>query len=164
MIERRSGEFSWWMAILAVNVLFIGVTLLAPYPGDAGPSEVQGWMEEAAMVLHLGREMNVGVWWSGLLLVLLSVLCYELFSTGERRETWPWACLAFLFAGFAFDELGSVHERVFSSDRFGMIFGVVAVGGLLFLPAFWRLLRSSDTRRATLVLIAGLMVTVSAVP
>ncbi|MCH7744813.1 MAG: hypothetical protein IIC84_01925 [Chloroflexi bacterium] len=64
--------------------------------------------------LLLSNENNIAVWWSGFLLMLLSVHAFDGYVL--HRETKPlvakgWAALSLLMIIFSADEISSLHER-----------------------------------------------------
>ncbi len=69
----------------------------------------------ALRIPFLGGENNVGAWWSGMLLLLLSLLAYDghaSYKTTSPRLAQAWAVIASILVFFSLDEIGSLHERL----------------------------------------------------
>ncbi|MGH7797421.1 MAG: hypothetical protein ACREQ2_21395 [Candidatus Binatia bacterium] len=71
--------------------------------------------------LNLTAENVAAVWYSGMILLLIglaALLCFHVDSEVEaenrfRKMLRPgWLLIAITFAGFSFDEIGSIHERL----------------------------------------------------
>jgi hypothetical protein len=139
---------SWWHGLIAINIFFVLMTVMAAY---VPRSEPIGFLFRA---FSLGFEMNIGAWWSGVYLLSAALLAYELYGNSLEKNRVPWLILAIIFAGLSLDEIGSIHERVGGWS----IIIPVGLAGVLFLGyALVLLYRNPDTRRTCLMLFAALV-------
>ena len=95
----------------------------------------------------LQNEMNLAVWWSGAQLMLGALLMYERASVGRSDERWAWVILAVVSAGLAFDEIGSIHERLGRRGSWKPLFLVAVLLGFALMWALVRLARNPSHRR-----------------
>lgn len=104
--------------------------------------------------------MTLGVWWYGVHLLATSLIWLE---KSRRTVKSRFVCLffSFLFAGFAFDEMASVHERLLG-DWITIVL-LFTVGGILFSYVNFRLYRKGNQKTAAAILL-GIGVMVLAVP
>lgn len=113
--------------------------------------------------LTLAYEMNIGVWWIGLHLLLAALISYELFSTTESRQKWCWLFISITFLGLFADEVGSIHERVFGLD-WDLISIIFLIGGGAFIYAIWQLFDRKESRTSAVLILVGMGMMASAVP
>lgn len=146
----------WWAWLALASAAFINATgsswfsWLAPtWPGaHAVLAHIRPWLD-------LGLENNLGVWWSGALLFLGSMLMFEVSVGAPAEARRPFAVLGLLSLGLCLDEVMSIHERL--SQRWGwsplIAIGLVAAGFLGW--ALQALALQPGRRRATLLVLAG---------
>lgn len=142
--NRSMSALAWAVVFfLAVDILLVVVTGLAA-TGASGRIVNQ---------LNLGLENNAAVWWSSATLLLAALLFFDSAFRHPRHRT-AIVAIAFLLAILSFDEMGSLHERIFTGSYWSYVpYGLA--GGLLFLFAFWRLYRDESTRSISLLLFIG---------
>jgi hypothetical protein len=146
----------WWAWIALASAAFIYATgsswfsWLAPtWPrAYAVLGHIRPWLD-------LGVENNLGVWWSGALLFLGSMLMFEVAIGAPAEARRPFAILGLLSLGLSLDEVMSIHERL--SEHWGwsplVAIGLVAVGLLGW--ALHALALRLGRRRTTLLVLAG---------
>ena len=105
------------IAVLAAVNLII---LLAMYLHRTGALGSDWRVDMVAGEFNLAGENKFSVWYSSMLLLLVSLgalgcFALELQQRQEMRErvlSYGWALVALLFVGLSLDELGSIHERI----------------------------------------------------
>lgn len=144
------------MWIIAIDLVLLTATVLrqhVPFKSRAS--------RELISFLDLGREMNFGAWWAGIILFLVALICYEVASTSpDRKRMLAWCSVSVLFLGLSLDEMASIHERV--ELGWGVIaIGVVALIAWLVL-APWVLFKEQDTRWSAIIILAGFILMATA--
>lgn len=115
MNNTRSVSNEWVYWFLSVDVACVLVTSLLRYiPHE---SNIIGYSTFKLLLrqVELGVEMNIGSWWPGLNIFFAALISYEIFSVMEDKRKFSWLILSIVFLGLSVDEVGSIHERVFSS-------------------------------------------------
>ncbi len=143
-MPRRASAVSrvpWWTWIIAVDaVLAALITFGTGFPRTRLWLTVLDWFA-------LQNEMNLAVWWSGAQLMLAALLMYERASVGRSDERRAWLILAVVSAGLAFDEIGSIHERLGRRGSWKPLFLVAILLGFALMWALVRLARNPSHRR-----------------
>jgi len=144
---KRPVSVPWWIWLIVVDVFLVIMTALYPHiPDIYGKSRLMG-------PFNLAVEMNIAVWWSGIGFVVLSVVAYEHFCTGNNMpERMAWLSLSILLAALFCDEIGSLHERAGGFSRL-LPYGVAAASLLTF--ALIMLYRKAETRRTSFLVLSG---------
>ena len=155
-----SNEWVYWF--LSVDVVCVLVTSLLRYMPHE--SNIIGYSTFKLLLrqVELGVEMNIGSWWLGLNIFLAALISYEIFSVMEDKRKFSWLILSIVFLGLSVDEVGSIHERVFSS--WYVILGVFLVGIIPFAYAIWELFRARESRKSAVLILIGFGVMTLAVP
>lgn len=159
---QRLGDKPWWWVVGGVTLLYLPLTWAAD---QFRPQSPYIW------VFSLGSEMNLASWWSGLLLMLISLMSFDLARRAHGRDRLLTAGLVALGAVFMLlfmDEVGSFHERRYLFEPFmpglhgdAVYVPFVAVGGLLTLlglVALWRRPHVAGRAVWMIVLAFGLFV------
>ncbi|MBT8294623.1 MAG: hypothetical protein KJN70_15255 [Eudoraea sp.] len=97
---------AWWKLIITIDVLFVIATIFLTYNYNLP-------------ILHyfnLGGELNIASWWSGISLLLASLLSYELFSIKHDKTKFSWLIFSLIFLALYWDEIGSLHERIMQNS------------------------------------------------
>lgn len=146
-LNRQLKSLAWWKWIVIIDLILISITALAKYNPNLP-------------VLHyfnLGLEMNFAAWWSSMNLLLAAVLSYELFCSQKNGTKNAWLVISFVLCALSWDELGSLHERVFQGSWSNYIpYGLVGIG--LTIYALIKLFSQPNTRKsAFLILIAFIL-------
>ena len=162
MNNTRSVSNEWVYWFLSVDVVCVLVTSLLRYiPHE---SNIIGYSTFKLLLrqVELGVEMNIGSWWLGLNIFFAALISYEIFSVMEDKRKFSWLILSIVFLGLSVDEVGSIHERVFSS--WYVILGVFLVGIFPFAYAIWELFRARESRKSAVLILIGFGVMTLAVP
>ena len=149
---------NWQVLVFAINLFLILVTAILPYMGNS-------FLKWGVLNrLNLGTEMNLAVWWSGSLMLLVGIIAYEL-SNWDIYSRSAWVILAILFSLLSLDEIGSIHERVGN-----LIVGLAAylmialLAGSALILASWILWKNKRDRYGLMLLLSGIAFLVSAAP
>jgi hypothetical protein len=144
-------EVPWWVWFICIDsILVVNSVLLVYFPRDAFVSEIAYY---AWANLSLSAEMTFAVWWSGLSILLVGLVCYENFSESKGLDRFAWLVLSVLFTLLSLDEIGSIHERALESGVSMLIF--VFIGSLFLLPAFGALIYNEKTRETGILIFIG---------
>lgn len=152
----------WVFWFVIIDGILVFVTALMKYIPSEASVTGYGTIRLLLRQMSLGIEMNVGVWWLGMHLFLATLISYEIFSSQETKNRFAWLFFSVIFLGLSVDELGSIHERVFSN--WGVILGIFLIGVVAGVYAIWQLLRTKESRRSAVLLLVGLGLMTSAVP
>lgn len=137
----------WWAWILIADIFMVVITIVHKYPLRFPGKWVLSYP------FNLANEMNLATWWSGIVLLAVGLVCYELFCRGglpsSRRA---WLLLAAVFAGLSLDEIGSIHERL---GGFSKILPIAAVLAMLLVLTLLTLSRNAETRTPSLFIGTG---------
>lgn len=152
----------WWSWVVGGNILMIAVTAFFPYIHH----DFLKWI--VFNHLNLAGEMTLAAWWSGILFLVVGLLAYEQASQ-EQDTRLAWSLFALLFVCLSFDELGSLHERLSSTNAgwvpllpFALPATVVTVYAI---RQLWRHAGHHKQHRQSIVLFAvGLLLIASAAP
>ena len=99
------GGASWWKVVWLINTMFLLATL---HVGSEWPGEF------FLRPLHLGNEMNLGSWWSGMQLLMFGLLAHSLsrmLAERDRKGSRAFMILGLIGLALYCDEIGSIHER-----------------------------------------------------
>ena len=130
----------WWYFIAGVGGFFVLWTLLTPVLPDAE------WLGVPKQSFNLGLELNLGVWWSSMLLASAMLWALVLSrKVGEDRLGWTGVAVA--LGVLTIDEMSSFHER---SDETWLL-PLAGVALVLFALALLRIARSGRTLPAVLI-------------
>jgi hypothetical protein len=170
----RKHIATWVGAIAALNLFVLVVMYL--HLTRTLPSDWR--VRYIARQFSLAPENNLAVWYSSMLLLLVSLGAIGCFVVEfqqrppgrERVLTYGWAMIALLFLGLSLDELGSIHERIptlgglhspFSGLRgwVGVLAVPIALVGL-FVMAF-AALRVRLSPAASVLMLLGLLLFLS---
>lgn len=106
--------------------------------------------------------MTLAVWWSGVLMFVTSLACYERASQSSGDTVAAWSFFAIVFVGFAVDEMASIHERLLSN--WGIVIPLLLAGGVGVVGALWKLSQKDGMRLNALFLLIGIGLMASAAP
>lgn len=162
MDSSRSIKSKWIYWFLVVDIIFALATILIRYIPSEADITGYGTVRLLLRQMDLGFEMTVGAWWLGLHLFLAALIFYEVFSTQEGKNQFSWLFLSVVFLGLSVDEVGAIHERVFSS--WGVIIGIFLLGAIPFVYAIWQLLCTKGSRKSAVLIIVGFGIMTLAVP
>jgi hypothetical protein len=104
--KKYTSSIPWWYWVAFIDVIFLIISVMARH----GVEFPQSWRLYAAF--NLGIEMNLAVWWSGILLATISLLCYEFHLNKIKGFSRPWLSLSVVFLVLSIDEICSLHERM----------------------------------------------------
>lgn len=154
-LHKKMGWPSW---VFAINLFLILVTAILPYMRSSSLK----W--SVFNRLNLANEMNLAVWWSASLILLVAIIAYEL-SKWDVDSRSAWVILAILFCLLSLDEIGSIHERVgnLALGQPAYILTAVLAGSALSV-ASWILWKKKSDRSGLVLLLTGIALLVSAVP
>lgn len=86
----------------------------------------------------LSHENSLAGWYCGMLLLAISVFCYDGWQLNRRsqpRVARSWLLLALVMIAFSFDEMGSIHERL-EELEYGILLGLLPAA-VLVVAALW---------------------------
>ena len=160
-VARSFEGLPWWGWLLAINSLLVLATvahhkLVLNY-------SIHFYLRQ----VDLAIEMNFAAWWSGVLLLGLGLLSYEIFSGKGERSRFAWLLLAIAFVLLSIDEIGSIHERIedwLLESPFPTVdpYVPVAALGLLLIPLpLVVLARDRRTRKTAGLLLVGFLLLAS---
>lgn len=157
-MNKRLTTIPWWAWLMSVSILLIMMTALFSYVRH----DFLRWI--VVNHFNLAGEMTLAAWWSGVLLLLVVLLAYEM-SGREGEPGHAWRILAALFVLLSFDEIGSLHERAgnTTAGTLGLLLAGI-VGGSAFLYACWILWQQGRDRKGVVLLLLGGAVLASAAP
>ncbi len=146
----------WWLWGCLGSAVFVHAT------GSTWYSWLEPlWPRAHAVLAHvrpwldLASENNLGVWWSGALLFLGSMLLLEVAGEAPPEERRAWTLLGLPSLGLSIDEVASIHERL--SAHWGWT-PLLAIGIVSLALLGWSLLalaRRFGRWRAVLLVAAG---------
>lgn len=135
----------WQHVIWAVNGFVLLITASSYYL----PDFPHNW--RVFPPFDLSGEMNLAVWWSGMLLLAAAGLFYELGSTRRDGTARAWLAMAFIFAVLSCDEISSLHERIETFLYLPLGLVLITQAGY----SCWVLLSRPETRRTIGLIIGG---------
>ena len=103
---KSTSTTPWWYWVVFIDVFLLLISVAARHDVDFP----QAWRFYSAF--NLSKEMNLSVWWSGMLLATISLLCYEFYTNKIKGFDRPWLSLAAVFFILSIDEICSFHERL----------------------------------------------------
>ena len=158
MAAQKSIRFlPWWVWLLAINLFLVVVTVA--HHKLVLTDSIHFYLRQ----VDLAIEMNFAAWWSGVLLLGLGLLAYEIFSSEQGRSQWAWLSLAIAFTALSIDEIGSIHERIedWLPEQWLPVvdpYLPVAIVGLLLIPyPLVQLAQSKATRKTAMLLLVGFL-------
>ena len=125
--KKITSSIPWWYWVAFIDFFLLFITLIRRYDVDFP----QAWRFSA---FDLAAEMNLSVWWSGMLLATISLLCYEFYLNQKKGFDRQWLSLSVVFLILSIDEICSFHERL----SLTVLIGVYAP--LMFLLALYPLI------------------------
>jgi len=141
--RKGSAQLSWWNVIIGIDIFLVVASVIKVYFPDS--SSIQ-WFGRP---FNLAVEMNLAVWWSGLCIAALGLLCYELFCTTPKEEKSAWLAMSILLMGLSLDEVGSLHER--SGGWFNLLpYAIICL--TLFSYFFIKLINIPGKRKSALLI------------
>ena len=106
-IAKLSKPIPWWFWVAGINLFLVFASVYQ----HTFPLSTLG--ERIFRQFDLGEEMNLGAWWSAMVLFSIGLLCYELYcNRANRTRKVAWLLLPIAFTCLSIDEIGSVHERI----------------------------------------------------
>lgn len=138
---------SWWHLLVAVYLFLFVATTIFPYFPDSRFK----WF--IMFNFTLSAEMNLAVWVSGISLLAMALLAYELFSRKSVASRYAWLVLAIVFLGLSLDEIGSLHERII--DEWRTMIPYLAVGAVLLAFSLGQLFYRKETRKTAVLILVG---------
>ncbi len=135
-------QHEWCKWIIGVDLFLVAFTVIVTY---------MNWLPWIRF-FHLGHELNAATWWSGISLLSLSLLAYELFCTKKDDTKTAWLILSLLLLALSLDEIGSIHERV---GGWSVLWKFAVVGTLLLAYSMITLFRSKESKRSATFLMIG---------
>ncbi|MFQ6113215.1 MAG: polysaccharide deacetylase family protein [bacterium] len=154
LLQNRWSAF-WFYGILLINLFLVLITGF----GDQ-IQQVNGALRSTGN-FSLRGENNVASWWSGMLLLIISLHAfdgYKLLRSQQPKAARGWALIALLFLMLSADEISSIHERANAILGLGpwlslLPFAVIMITMLIF--ALISLSSSKDQRTRVRLLILG---------
>ncbi len=113
--------------------------------------------------IDLAIEMNFAAWWSGVLLLMLGLLAYEIFCHRNEQSKIAWLFLSIAWTCLSLDEIGSIHERIedwLPENWLGIVdpYVPVAILGILLVPyPLIKLFQRIETRKTAILLLSGFL-------
>ena len=138
-------KFLWWKWIIISDFILIVGTLLYYYI----PNNIWNFSGRIFSPFNLQNEMNFAAWWSGIVLLIISLLLYQTSHKNEENKR-SWLTLSFIFFFLFLDEIGSIHERL---DKGLFILGVIGIAVIFF--ALRDLFKKPATRKTALFILLG---------
>ncbi len=138
---KKIDAIPWYYWIIGIDFFFILITFVASYRYVP-----YSWN------FFLGHERTIGTWWSGICLLSLALLSYELFSMKKDATKTAWLALSFLFLALSWDEIGSFHERV---GDWSVLWKFAVIGGICLAYSLIILFRTEETRRSGWLIMIG---------
>ncbi len=154
-IATRLNRLPWWLWIAAINLVLVVAT--AMHHKLVLTDRIHFYLRQ----IDLAIEMNFAAWWSGVLLLILALLAYEIYGTPKEPAKSAWLFLAIAWALLSLDEIGSLHERIEDWMPESWLPWVdpyipIAVVGLLLVPyPLIRLFSQKATRKTATLLLLG---------
>ena len=156
MASKSMRFFPWWGWLLTINLSLVIITVV--HHKLILTDSIHFYLRQ----FDLAIEMNFAAWWSGVLLLGLGLLAYEIFSN-EQRADLTWLMLAIAFTALSIDEIGSIHERIedwLPESWLPVVdpYWPVAILGMLLIPyPLVQLFRKAATRKTALMLLIGFL-------
>lgn len=156
--SQRTLATYWFCSVAVLCIGLVGATALNVLGTLSGPT---AWLLSK---ITLTNENNVGAWWSGMLLALLSLHAYDGYALLRRSEPGAargWMLLAAVLLFLSFDEIGSIHERLGQLSRalslgsWSLMLSVGAVLAAMFFRALTLLWRAQCERRKVRWIVLG---------
>ena len=138
-VHFKNKRTPWWVWIVAGHLCLLTVTGL----GILDPDWPYLW--RLRLTMRLTHEMNLGAWWSGICLLAVGLISFQLSSTKKTEFRRSWLALALIATGLSLDEIGSLHERLLGNKV--IFYGTVAFGILVILPILRNFVKNPATRK-----------------
>ncbi|MCP4418739.1 MAG: hypothetical protein GY805_19145 [Chloroflexi bacterium] len=139
-------SLSWQRQLALIYLIFVVATAIFPH----FPDSQFKW--HLLFNFTLSAEMNLAVWLSGISLLLLALLSYELFSVRTVANK-SWLILSAIFFALYLDEVGSLHERII--DDWSSLIPYAAIGFILLSYALIPLFGREDTHKTAVFILIG---------
>lgn len=152
MLIKTLGKISWWTWILGINIFLALATIFRNYQYFYPDTQILGPLGDVAALFNLSAEMNFAAWWTGICLLAAGLLAYEIFCVQPKRAGAAWLSIVVLMSGLAWDEIGSLHERIGSFSSL-LPYGLGVVGLLTY--ALVKLFKYKETQRSALFILLG---------
>jgi len=158
MLISSLKKIKWWVWFIIIDSLLVILTGLALHMKSGG---LVGFLHQN---FRLDIEMNLAVWWAGACLMNGALLSYELYKTEsqESKRNYHWIILCIILFGLSFDEIGSIHERIF--ENWTALIITAFFGALFFIPILWKLIFTNRTHRSGIFLAVGFGLMALAIP
>jgi hypothetical protein len=135
---------TWWKLIITIDVFLIIATIFLTY----------NYRLPVLHYFNLGGEQNIAAWWSGISLLLASLLSYELFSVKHDRTKFSWLILSLIFLALYCDEIGSLHERIMQ-DSWADYYPYGIAGICLSTYSFVNLFTGNKNKKSGILILLG---------
>ena len=153
----RSKSWLFWFVLADIFVIL--VTILEVYVPNDVDILCYGTLLSLANEVTLKNEVTFGVWWAGVHLIIAALISFEIYQ--KRRRSIPWLFYSIIFAGLAFDEMCSIHERFL--HNWYVIGAIFMVGVIPFLYSKFKLYIEGKFKTIVLVSV-GVGMMASAAP
>ena len=135
---------AWWKWIITIDVLFIIATIFLTY----------NYKLPILHYFNLGGELNIAAWWSGIALLLASLLSYELFSIKHDKTKFSWLIISLILFALYLDEIGSLHERIMQNSWADYYpYGITGICLLTY--SFVNLFTSNKNKKSGILILLG---------
>ena len=143
----KRAFLTWQRPLAIIYLIFIVATTIFPNLPDSR------FKWHILFNFTLSAEMNLAAWLSGVSLLMMALLSYELFSVNVDGNKKAWLVLAAVFFGLCLDEIGSLHERIVGD--WSSLIPYVTIGFLLLSYAVGPLFFKEDTRKTAVFILIG---------
>jgi hypothetical protein len=137
--------------ILIIDLFILAATIFITYY-DGGNSYFSYLVRRYTTPFHLGLEMNIAVWWSGILIATAAFIGYENFCEKRSKDSYAWFLLSIVLICLSIDEVCSIHERI---GEFKKFIPYALILFILFIIAFISLEINKNTRKSGLFIFSG---------
>lgn len=146
-LQEKLFSLAWWKWIVVINTFLVTATVLKQYE-----IYLPGWKQ-----FDLAKELNFAAWWSGICLFTAALLSYETFCNKKDNTKTAWLIISMVLLGLSWDEMGSLHERIFAGSWANYI-PYAFIGLAMLTYALIRLfLKKETTQSAFLILCAFIL-------
>lgn len=157
MFQWVKDSWAWvWFYFFVAGCLFFTVTT---YFTAHIATHFPFWAKQQ---FNLAIENNFATWWSGILLLLITLHASDGFflkRSSNPLQSRGWAAIALIFAILSMDEIGSIHERASKLISLGGIwwsllpFAIVVL--FLIFYSFYALYKSKVSYRRLILIVIG---------
>lgn len=161
MLNQGIKLLPWWSYLCIINLLLV-ISTIAHHT-----LALNNVIHFCLRQIDLAIEMNFAAWWSGILLLMLGLLSYEISCNTNERCKIAWLFLSIAWTCLSFDEIGSIHERIedwLPESWLSIVdpYVPVAILGILLVPyPLIKLFHRSETRKTAILLITGFLLLAS---